>query len=75
MLAILYFRVCIDPALAQGHYGVLFAKALGAEVYVFSHSARKQADALKMGADHFVVSSDKVKLRTRNNHPNININH
>ncbi|KAB5588845.1 putative effector protein [Ceratobasidium theobromae] len=45
-----------------GHYGVLFAKALGAEVYVFSHSARKQADALKMGADHFVVSSDKENM-------------
>ncbi|CAE6434257.1 unnamed protein product [Rhizoctonia solani] len=38
-----------------GHFGVLFAKALGCEVYVFSHSARKQQDALKMGADHFVV--------------------
>ncbi|CAE6469103.1 unnamed protein product [Rhizoctonia solani] len=42
-----------------GHFGVLFAKALGSEVYVFSHSARKQQDALKMGADHFVVSQDK----------------
>ncbi|EUC60878.1 Zn-dependent alcohol dehydrogenase family protein [Rhizoctonia solani AG-3 Rhs1AP] len=45
-----------------GHFGVLFAKALGCEVYVFSHSSRKQQDALKMGADHFVVSQDKDKF-------------
>ncbi|CCO31861.1 hypothetical protein BN14_05911 [Rhizoctonia solani AG-1 IB] len=45
-----------------GHYGVLFAKALGCEVYVFSHSSRKQQDALKMGADHFVVSEDKESM-------------
>lgn len=41
-----------------GHYAVLFAKALGAEVYVFSHSNSKEEDARKMGADHFVVTSD-----------------
>ncbi|CEL63000.1 hypothetical protein RSOLAG1IB_10639 [Rhizoctonia solani AG-1 IB] len=45
-----------------GHYGVLFAKALGCKVYVFSHSSRKQQDALKMGADHFVVSEDKESM-------------
>ncbi|CAE7054707.1 unnamed protein product [Rhizoctonia solani] len=45
-----------------GHFGVLFAKALGCEVYVFSHSARKQQDALKMGADHFIVSEDKENM-------------
>ena len=38
----------------------MFAKALGAEVYVFSHSNHKEADAKKMGADHFVISSDEV---------------
>ncbi|KAG9120455.1 NADP-dependent alcohol dehydrogenase [Ceratobasidium sp. 392] len=45
-----------------GHYGVLWAKALGAEVYVFSHSARKQEDAKKLGADHFVISEDKESM-------------
>ncbi|CAE6444206.1 unnamed protein product [Rhizoctonia solani] len=45
-----------------GHFGVLFAKALGCEVYVFSHSTRKQEDALKMGADHFIVSEDKASM-------------
>lgn len=38
----------------------MFAKALGAEVYVFSHSDHKKEDAKKLGADHFVISSDKV---------------
>ncbi|KAG8738100.1 NADP-dependent alcohol dehydrogenase [Ceratobasidium sp. 423] len=39
-----------------GHFGVLFAKALGAEVYVFSHSARKEQDAKALGADHFITT-------------------
>ncbi|KZT36194.1 GroES-like protein [Sistotremastrum suecicum HHB10207 ss-3] len=40
-----------------GHYALLFAKALGAEVYVFSHSANKESDAKKMGADHYINTS------------------
>lgn len=39
-----------------GHYAVLFATALGAEVTVFSHSKSKKEDALKMGAKRFVVT-------------------
>ncbi len=35
----------------------MFAKALGAEVFAFSHSTDKEADARKLGADHFVVTS------------------
>ncbi|KAG9080343.1 NADP-dependent alcohol dehydrogenase [Ceratobasidium sp. UAMH 11750] len=52
-----------------GHYGVLFAKALGAEVYVFSHSARKEQDAKKLGADHFVISEDKHGSPDRHTRP------
>ncbi|KAL0952996.1 hypothetical protein HGRIS_007204 [Hohenbuehelia grisea] len=37
-----------------GHFAIQFAKALGAEVYVFSHSDNKKADAQEMGADHFI---------------------
>lgn len=37
-----------------GHYAVLFATALGAEVTVFSRSDAKKEDALKMGAKHYV---------------------
>lgn len=42
-----------------GHYAVMFAAALGAEVYVISHSPNKKEDALKMGAKHFICSGDK----------------
>jgi alcohol dehydrogenase (NADP+) len=37
----------------------MFAKALGAEVYAFSHSPSKKEDALKLGADHFIDISKK----------------
>ncbi|EPE10812.1 nadp-dependent alcohol dehydrogenase 6 [Ophiostoma piceae UAMH 11346] len=42
-----------------GHFGVLFAKALGAEVWAISRSHAKEADALKMGADGFIATGDK----------------
>ncbi len=46
-----------------GHMGVKFAHALGATVTVFSHSPSKEADALAMGADHFVVTRDPAQLK------------
>jgi uncharacterized zinc-type alcohol dehydrogenase-like protein len=39
-----------------GHMGVKFAGAMGAHVTVFSHSERKKADALAMGADEFIAN-------------------
>ena len=42
-----------------GHYAVMFAKALGAEVWAISRSRSKEADALKMGADGFIATSEK----------------
>lgn len=42
-----------------GHFGTMFAKALGAEVWVISRSHSKEADALKMGADGFIATQDK----------------
>ena len=46
-----------------GHMGVKFAHAMGAEVTVFSHSPSKEADALIMGADHFVSTKDISNLK------------
>ena len=46
-----------------GHMGVKFAVAMGAEVTVISHSESKKADALRMGADNFVVIKDKEDLK------------
>jgi len=37
-----------------GHFAVQFANALGAEVYVLSHTPSKKDDALKLGAKHFI---------------------
>ncbi len=45
-----------------GHMGVKFGVALGAEVTVLSTSPRKKADAQKLGAHHFVVTSDPAQL-------------
>lgn len=41
-----------------GHFALLFAKALGATVYVISRSRSKEADALAMGADGFISTSE-----------------
>jgi alcohol dehydrogenase (NADP+) len=39
-----------------GHMGVKFAHALGAQVVVFTTSANKKDDALRLGADEVVIS-------------------
>ncbi len=41
-----------------GHMAVKFGVALGAEVTVLSTSPKKEADAKKLGAQNFVVTSD-----------------
>lgn len=56
-------RVGIVGLGGLGHMGVKFAKALGAEVTVFSHSSQKESDALAMGADHFVLTKDPAALK------------
>lgn len=42
-----------------GHFGLLWANALGAETYALSHSPKKEADAKKMGAKHFISTQEK----------------
>jgi uncharacterized zinc-type alcohol dehydrogenase-like protein len=41
-----------------GHMGLKFAKAFGANVALFTTSPRKTADAVRLGADEVIVSSD-----------------
>lgn len=50
-------RVAIVGIGGLGHFGVMFAKALGAEVVAISHSTSKRDDALKMGAAEFVSTT------------------
>ncbi|KAG8725880.1 NADP-dependent alcohol dehydrogenase, partial [Ceratobasidium sp. 428] len=52
-------RVGIVGLGGLGHYGVLFAKALGAEVYAFSPDASKEEDMKKLGADHYVIATEE----------------
>lgn len=42
-----------------GHMGVKIAKAMGAKVTVLSHSPGKRNDALALGADDFIDTSEK----------------
>ena len=42
-----------------GHFALLFASALGADVTAISHSPDKEADAKKLGAKHFISTAEK----------------
>ncbi|TFY54505.1 hypothetical protein EVJ58_g8826 [Rhodofomes roseus] len=42
-----------------GHYALLWAKAMGAEVYAFTHDESKMSDIKKMGADVIVNTGEK----------------
>jgi uncharacterized zinc-type alcohol dehydrogenase-like protein len=46
-----------------GHMGVKFAHALGAHVVVFSTSANKKDDALRLGADEVVLSRNNDEMQ------------
>ena len=46
-----------------GHMGVKFAHALGAHVVVFTTSPSKQEDALRLGADEVVISSNANEMQ------------
>jgi len=46
-----------------GHMGVKFAKALGAEVTIFTRSESKVSEAKKQGADHVIVSTDEAQMQ------------
>ena len=46
-----------------GHMGVKFAHALGAETVVFTTSPSKKDDALRLGADDVVISTDANEMK------------
>jgi uncharacterized zinc-type alcohol dehydrogenase-like protein len=56
-------RVGIIGLGGLGHMGVKIAHAMGAEVTLISHSPHKEADALRLGADHFLLSSNKEDMK------------
>ncbi|HLO99676.1 MAG TPA: NAD(P)-dependent alcohol dehydrogenase [Fimbriimonas sp.] len=50
-----------------GHMAVKFAKAMGAHVTVLSHSPNKKDDAMRLGADDFIATSDAECFSTHAN--------
>jgi uncharacterized zinc-type alcohol dehydrogenase-like protein len=46
-----------------GHMGVKFAAALGAEVTVLSTSPSKEPDTRRLGAHHFVLTTDEAQIQ------------
>jgi len=46
-----------------GHMGIKFAKAMGAEVTLFTRSAAKAEEARRQGADHVIVSTDAEQMK------------
>lgn len=46
-----------------GHMGIKFARAFGAQVVLFTTSASKIQDAMRLGAHEVILSSDEVALQ------------
>jgi uncharacterized zinc-type alcohol dehydrogenase-like protein len=46
-----------------GHMGIKFAKAMGAEVTLFTRSQAKAEEARRQGADHVIVSTDEQQMQ------------
>lgn len=45
-----------------GHMAIKLAKGLGAEVTLFSRSVNKTQDALDLGTDHVIISTDEIQM-------------
>lgn len=45
-----------------GHYGIMWAKAMGATVVAMSHNDKKRQVATELGADDYIVTSDANDL-------------
>ncbi|HEY0041755.1 MAG TPA: NAD(P)-dependent alcohol dehydrogenase [Flavisolibacter sp.] len=51
-----------------GHMAVKFAASFGAEVTMLSHSPSKEADAKRLGAQRFALTSDKETIKSLSNY-------
>jgi uncharacterized zinc-type alcohol dehydrogenase-like protein len=67
-------RVAIAGLGGLGHMGVKLAAAMGADVTVLSTSESKKADALELGAHHFVNVRDQEQLKSVLNHFDLILN-
>ena len=55
-------RVAVVGLGGLGHMALKLAKALGADVTLFTRSPGKEADARRLGADHIVLSTDAEQM-------------
>jgi len=55
-------RVAVVGLGGLGHMALKLAKAMGAEVTLFTRSPGKEADARRLGADHIVLSTDAEQM-------------
>ena len=55
-------RVAVVGLGGLGHMAIKLAKAMGAEVTLFTRSAGKEADAKRLGADQVVLSTDAAQM-------------
>ena len=51
-----------------GHMGVKFAVSFGADVTVLSTSPQKEADAKKLGAHEFLLTTDEAQMKKHKSH-------
>jgi uncharacterized zinc-type alcohol dehydrogenase-like protein len=61
-------RVAVAGLGGLGHMAVKFAVAMGAEVTMLSTSPSKAKDAKKLGAHHFVLSTDENAMKKHHSH-------
>lgn len=57
-----------------GHMGVKFAVSMGAEVTLISTSPSKAADAKRLGAHHFLLSTDEKEIKKYENYFDVLLN-
>lgn len=55
-------RVAVIGLGGLGHMALKLAKALGADVTLFTRSTGKEADARRLGADRVVLSTDRAQM-------------
>ena len=51
-----------------GHMGIKLAKAMGAEVTLFTRSASKAEEGRRQGADHVIISTDDAQMKAAAGH-------
>ena len=61
-------KVAVAGLGGLGHMAVKFAVAMGAEVTMISRSAKKEKDAKKLGAHHFILSTDETVMKNHESH-------